>query len=482
MSTYPEGVLKGWRVGNGFVDCGPFTGGGRYVSVLEYKTRKALTDLTVTFEYKMSDEAHFRGSSLTFIANGKMYDYVPVSAERDEAGFVKSSPITIPLASEMTIRFVVSVWGGDSGVIVPQDSEAQLRNIVIVGLSDGESFQEDCPAGMESDTDHCHCVSCAVGTSNNLAGHMCEDCSEGTFASIEGEETCSTCYKGTSSQAFSGSVRCVTSCVFKSADRTYNMTGFAGSVIGPVTSVSTDKQYYLSICDGVMKKGQCNSGADGEANMHICAPGAGSKRMNFGSELEFVDSAQQDSETTVVLKYHTNSRSNDVDACKGREILSTVIFRCDPSVGAGFPTLLPGGDVCAPTFAWTSQYACRVCVDDDYEEILSKCEKGSQRKELYLKESSKCNGPSRVTVEELECTDISLPLGIILGVGGVILILAGVIVFVIWRNRTITVKYSKLLQSTEGDLEAMAEEEADAERERERTEKETQFNTTTATF
>jgi len=259
------------------------------------------------------------------------------------------------------------------------------------------------------------------------------------------------------------------------------MSGLAGVVIGPVTSLSNDNQFFLSVCDGVMKPGQCNPEAVNEEQMYVCVPGQEKERLNFGSELEFVDSASKTSDTTVVLKYHVGSGNGDNDICKGREVMTTVIFRCDPSVGAGFPTLLPS-DECAPTFAWTSQYACRVCTDSDYEEVISKCEHGSQRKELYRKTDAKCNGDARVFVEELECTDITVSLGVILGVGAVILVLAGIIVFVVWRNRAITVKYTKLLQSQEGDLEAMAAEEADAERERKEAEASSEFAATTATF
>jgi len=255
------------------------------------------------------------------------------------------------------------------------------------------------------------------------------------------------------------------------------MTALGGEVIGPVSSLSGEQQLFLSVCDGEMKSGECNPDAKGVESMYVCSPGSGSERINFGSELEFIDTASNDSDTTVVLKYHLTGHSkSDSAICKGRDVVTTVVFRCDPSVGVGFPSLLPG-DECTPTLTWTSQYACRVCKDSDYEEVLSKCEKGSQRKELHLLDSVLCNGPSRVFVEEVECTDITLSLGVILGVIGVIIILAIVIVIVVWRNRTITVKYSKLLQSQEGDLEAMADEEAEAERERKE-----QSITTTATF
>jgi len=258
------------------------------------------------------------------------------------------------------------------------------------------------------------------------------------------------------------------------------MTALAGTVFGPVTSLSSSRSFYMSVCDGVMKKGECNSEAQDNAQMYICSPGEGAERLSFGSELEFVDSADEGSENTVVLKYHVSPRSNEVEACKGREIVTTVIFRCDPDAGAGFPTLLPSEE-CDPTFTWTSQYACRVCNESDYEETISKCSFGSQTKELYRKSSSMCNGVTHIFIGKQSCTDVSLSLGMVLGALGVILILAGVIIFFVWKNRKMTIKYTKLLQSQEGDFEAMADEEAEAERER-REAAATSESVTTATF
>jgi len=481
MTSFPSGTVNGWRVGNGFVDCGPAAGEGHYVSVLEYKTTELLTDLKVQFEYLVSDEAHLRGSSLQFFVNDKMYDYVAV--RRDSSVFVQSSPISIPYADSVTLRFVAHVWSGSLNAVSMQESDIRVRNVVISGLSKGVAKEELCSAGMESNDDHSRCVKCKAGFSNNVPGEMCHACAENTYAAFEGEDVCQGCYPGSNSEFEYGSTRCYTSCVFAFTANKYNMTALGGKVFGPVTSVSGGNQFYLSVCDGVMKKGECNSKAQDVAQMYVCAPGEDEERLNFGSELEFIDSASETSDTTVVLKYHVNSRnSHSSAACQGKDIVTTVYFRCDPSVGAGFPTLIPG-DECSPTFTWTSQYACPVCGTDDYEEILGRCEGGLQRKELFRKSTAKCNGESRIFVEELECTDtVVLSIGVVIGCGGIILILIGVIIFVVYRNRQITVKYSKLLQSQEGDFEAMADEEAEREREKQQQASDPFASATTATF
>jgi len=476
MSTFPNGTVNGWRIGNGFVDCGATIGNGRYISVLELKAKDILSDLTLNFEYSLSDEARFRGSALQLFVNDKLYDYVSARAATGRDVFEESSSVVIPYCDSVTIRFVATIWTGDVNTVFMKDSDVKLRNVKITGLSRGLSTERICSAGMQSNSQHTRCVSCPAGTSNDEAGQMCGECEEGTFTSGVGEQSCKSCYPGSTSQRVSGSTRCVTSCYFNMTNNVYNMTALSGLVFGPFTSPMMINKLYLSVCDGVMKRGDCNPSASGEAQMYVCSPGEGSDRIDFGSELEFVDSASNDSDTTVVLKYHTGGIRSTAP-CANREIMTTIIFRCDPSVGVGVPSLLPS-DKCSPLFAWTSQYACRECGPSDYEESLSKCEGGTQRRERYLKSSSKCNGESRIIVETLECTDFTVSLGVILGVGGFILILAGIIIFVVWRNRTLTIKYTKLLQSQEGDLEAMADEDAEAERQR----KEASQFTTTATF
>lgn len=184
----------------------------------------------------------------------------------------------------------------------------------------------------------------------------------------------------------------------------------------------------------------------------------------------------------MVLKFHTDRDSGNTSAaCRGRDVVATVYFRCAAGVGAGFPALLPG-DACAPAFAWTSEYACRTCADADYEEVLSRCVRGTQRRELYRRAGAACHGAARVLVAAQACTDLRVSLGAVLGVAAVVLALAGVIAFFVWKNRAMTIKYTRLLQSHDGDLEAMADADADAERARKDAAAAADAATTTATF
>jgi len=215
-----------------------------------------------------------------------MYDYVVAKSEksRDDV-FEETRYMVIPYSEKITLRFMAYIWVFSDQIIAQQDSDIRVRNVEITGLGNGMSKEEMCQAGTQSNENHTRCEPCAAGTSNPAAGYMCSDCQEGTFTATSGEEVCRTCYPGTTSQAKSGSVRCVTSCIFNSTDHEYNMTGLAGSVIGPVTSVSSNNTFYLSVCDGVMPKGSCNSAAKDEAQMYVCSPGDGAERINFGSEL-----------------------------------------------------------------------------------------------------------------------------------------------------------------------------------------------------
>ena len=510
-------TAAGWRsTATGAVDCGPALSVGRYASVLEYTVTGAPADLTVRFDYAVADAALLRGTQLQFFANGHLYDYVVtatagaadgVKDNKDEGAFVQSRVVTVPHADVVTLRWLATVAPSDAtetDTEVSLAADIALRNVVVRGVPADVpgrvTAEEACPAGTDSDSAHARCVACAAGTSSAAPGAACAPCAAGTFAAVRGQHTCAPCRAGTAAE-HTGATRCTTACVFRGARHTFNMSALAGRVFGPVaartsssgsSSGNSNRTFYLSVCDGTMRAGECNAAATASAPLHVCAPGPGATRIDYGSQLEFVDPSDAgtsegeeegkssnsgggneeggNGETTVVLRFHADSRtaadSNNVSAaCAGREVVTTVFFQCRVGAGAGFPTLLPS-DACAPAFAWASEYACRTCADGDYEEALSRCARGTQRRERYRRAGAACHGPARVLVAEEACTDVRVSLGVVAGVAAVVLALGGVIAYFVWKNRAMTIKYTKLLQSQDGDLEAMADADADAERAR----------------
>jgi len=237
----------------------------------------------------------------------------------------------------------------------------------------------------------------------------------------------------------------------------YNLTTLKNSVIGPVKALGGS--FFFSVCDGFIPKGKCNSKATEDAYMHAChASGSGSDQDDFGSELEYVLAEKGSSEDDLSFLINFRDGSLCPDGNNNERLQTTILFRCNPTAGTGFPQFLSySSSTCTATFSWASQYACHTCKDDDYEKVVSACTKGLQRTEKH--KIGRCNGEDRILVEETECTDIAVPIGIVAGAAGLILIMIGVIVFVVYKNRKITYKYTKLLQDQAAELEAMADED-----------------------
>lgn len=68
---------------------------------------------------------------------------------------------------------------------------------------------------------------------------------------------------------------------------------------------------------------------------------------------------------------------------------------CDPIAGPGQPQTPEGQDrpemsLCVYNFEWRSTYACPLCLDSDFQELLGVCANGRQRK-FYVTYSN-CTG------------------------------------------------------------------------------------------
>jgi len=238
----------------------------------------------------------------------------------------------------------------------------------------------------------------------------------------------------------------------------FNLTALKDTIVGPVPSAELGGSFFFSVCEGEMPKGKCSQKAQNDENMHVCfASEMGVSQMDFGSELEYVPT-QQEGDVNFLLTFHDGQECPT--SAEGKRLQTTILFRCNPSAGVGFPHFLSfSPSTCTATFSWTSQYACHTCTSSDYEEVVSACTKGIQRTEQH--KIGRCNGADRILVEETECTDIAIPIGFIAGATALIIIMVIVIIVVIVKNRKITVKYSKLLADQSAEMEAMADEVGD---------------------
>ena len=257
--------------------------------------------------------------------------------------------------------------------------------------------------------------------------------------------------------------------VFEGTNGTqYNLTALRGTVVGPVATTHPAGAFYFSVCDGVMPAGTCSAAATAADHLHVCFAPTGQQedqpqqqqqqRVSYGAELEFVGTAGAgtgEDDASLLLNFH-GGHSDSACGSNGRWT-TTVVLRCSPSAGVGVPQLLSHSEAtCTATFGWASLYACHTCTPADYEQVVTACTHGRQRTELH--KTGRCNGADRVVVSETACTDVAVPVGVVVGVAVVVAALVAAVVFVVYKNRKITYKYTKLLQDQGADLEAMADD------------------------
>uniref|UniRef100_A0A674EK25 Endosome-lysosome associated apoptosis and autophagy regulator 1 n=1 Tax=Salmo trutta TaxID=8032 RepID=A0A674EK25_SALTR len=155
----------------------------------------------------------------------------------------------------------------------------------------------------------------------------------------------------------------------------------------------------------------------------------------------------------IPLKYETTQ------ACKkGRT--TTIRLRCDPTVTGKDQITLPGKcsegtcDGCSFHFLWRSPYACPLCTESHYREIVSACIQGIQRTTYVWQQPLQCTGgvslPAQ-TVSACVTLDFWLKVGVSTGTVAAVLLISISCYF--WkRTRKLEYKYSKLMM-TAGDKE-----------------------------
>ncbi|XP_029580486.1 UPF0577 protein KIAA1324 [Salmo trutta] len=158
-----------------------------------------------------------------------------------------------------------------------------------------------------------------------------------------------------------------------------------------------------------------------------------------------------------VIFYYRSSETTQ--ACKkGRT--TTIRLRCDPTVTGKDQITLPGKcsegtcDGCSFHFLWRSPYACPLCTESHYREIVSACIQGIQRTTYVWQQPLQCTGgvslPAQ-TVSACVTLDFWLKVGVSTGTVAAVLLISISCYF--WkRTRKLEYKYSKLMM-TAGDKE-----------------------------
>uniref|UniRef100_A0A673N9Q7 UPF0577 protein KIAA1324-like n=1 Tax=Sinocyclocheilus rhinocerous TaxID=307959 RepID=A0A673N9Q7_9TELE len=164
-----------------------------------------------------------------------------------------------------------------------------------------------------------------------------------------------------------------------------------------------------------------------------------------------------ESELPDVMFYYRSRETTQ--ACKnGRS--ASIRLRCDPTVTLKNHVFLPSNcsegtcDGCSFHFLWHSQYACPLCSERNYKEIVSACIQGIQRTTYVWQQPLRCTGGVSLPPQKVSaCVTLDFWLKFGVSIGTVAAILLITISCYFWkRTRKLQYKYSKLMM-TAGDKE-----------------------------
>ncbi|KAG7472616.1 hypothetical protein MATL_G00110570 [Megalops atlanticus] len=153
-----------------------------------------------------------------------------------------------------------------------------------------------------------------------------------------------------------------------------------------------------------------------------------------------------------VIFYYRSAEATK--ACKnGRS--TTIRLRCDPTVSDKGHLSLPSNcsegtcDGCSFHFLWRSKYACPLCSESNYKEIVSACSQGIQKTTYVWQEPQHCTGGVSLPAQKVTaCVTLDFWLKFGVSTGTVAALLLVSISCYFWKKtRKLEYKYSKLMMS-----------------------------------
>ncbi|KAJ8017113.1 hypothetical protein DPEC_G00014390 [Dallia pectoralis] len=158
-----------------------------------------------------------------------------------------------------------------------------------------------------------------------------------------------------------------------------------------------------------------------------------------------------------VIFYYKSSETTQ--ACKNGRT-TTIRLRCDPTVTAKDQITLPSKcsegtcDGCSFHFLWRSEFACPLCTESHYREIVSGCIQGIQNTNYVWQQPPQCTRGVTLpppVVRACVSLDVWLKVGVSAGIAAAAMLISISCYF--WkRTRKLEYRYSKLMM-TAGDKE-----------------------------
>ncbi|XP_060736920.1 endosome/lysosome-associated apoptosis and autophagy regulator 1 isoform X1 [Tachysurus vachellii] len=406
------------------------------------------------------------------------------------------------IKSNLTVSFTWGFQRTDAYSMERQHSSdfAKIYSIHITNVIGGvASHCRQC--ALDSSHSDSACVSCPPGHYMLNDTGVCRSCPPNTFIRPEqplGEEACIPCGPNTKSNRAHSA--CVSDCTLnmqhKGETLQYDFSPLASVTQFQSSPRFTNKglryvhQFSVGLCgteDRALASCVDNvTETRKEVNGYICQSiivptdvrgqsVVSSQPFIIGSTLIGIttDSTLDDiSSSESIFPAHTSDlpdvifyyrSSETTQACKnGRS--TSIRLRCDPTVTAVDQISLPSNctegtcDGCYFHFLWRSQYACPLCSERNYKEIVSACINGIQRTTYVWQQPRKCTDGVPLPDPQISaCVTLEFWFKFGVSVGLVAAILLITISCYFWkRTRKLEYKYSKLMnvESKECDLPA----------------------------
>jgi hypothetical protein len=357
--------------------------------------------------------------------------------------------VNVPLAAgERQITLVVFA---NEEVIA--NAVVRVTDLQVTGAMIGGALLTKCPAGTFSGDGATSCTPCGPGYfSENPGSASCQMCPDDQYMPFFGSTRCLSCPAGTKTSADLGHSVCTPSCEFTRGDYSYNWRDLPLAT----ATVPAEKRRLgwpdiaVDVCrpllDGCV-------GPDGRKN---AAFACGTQTSAFPGDAQFnfatqFNGATYDSGTQQIgLNYILGDNCSS-----GQRRTLQVTLQCPghSSASQAAPQLVQYSQ-CHAEMAWYTTSACRACTMDDYQEVLGQCSKRLQTVN-YVLASTDChhNEFTQPPPTTKHCSQVGVSVGLLVGIGIALLLLAASLVIFCMRHRKLSTEYRLLKAAHDGTFE-----------------------------
>lgn len=442
----PEGFTTGcngvncrfpWRIHNGYIDSGT-QGKGFSETWLLYETDfEAGSYVKFTYEVKNYTDK----SGLEFFLDGNRHISVV---------FGQTTPRTVTIKvpeGKHKLRWSYH----HQTASMEAEAAVKLSQLVIFGdaIRGGAGTYRQCPKGSTPNKAQTACVPCPPGSYADAEGlTSCKKCKGEYFTDLSGSSSCNNkCPKGTAPNADHSA--CDTDCIFtmdNDADgvaETYNLNPLQG--VNLITTPQGDFVAY-SICDRLPANFSNPDGPKMDAYVLNIQQG-----RVLGRTLAQLGRFKDEN-----IHLYFQSTSDNTQTLSVR-----FFFYCqmpnetDPNYQPNRPPVVTSSSPRDLIFKWYTPYACPLCGDwssSDYTMQATDCNDG--KRTVSYARATNCFGPQIVNSHEEDCTvKYEFPMYVLITVAVIFLVLALAAILVYLRYRSLTTKYSLLVEEKSKNLE-----------------------------